>query len=167
MREWAYYPGTPVAHIWFLKSLPSRIGNVLDLTLKELERILYFESWIVLDPRNTPLRKKDLLSDEEYNDLIEQYGPDGFQAGIGAEAVRKLLEEIDLEGLDVELREELKAASSDTKRKKVIKRLKVIEALRKSGNRPEWMILTVLPVIPGSASSCSSGWGAVCHLGFE
>lgn len=139
---------TPVAHIWFLKSLPSRIGNVLDLTLKELERILYFESWIVLDPRNTPLRKKDLLSDEEYNDLREQYGPDGFQAGIGAEAVRKLLEEVDLEGLDVELRDELKTASSDTKRKKVIKRLKVIEALRKSGNRPEWMILTVLPVIP-------------------
>ncbi len=139
---------TPVAHIWFLKSLPSRIGNVLDLTLKELERILYFESWIVLDPKSTPLRKKELLSDEEYNDLRDQYGADAFQAGIGAEAVRKLLEEVDLESMDVELREELKTASSDTKRKKVIKRLKVIEALRKSGNRPEWMILTVLPVIP-------------------
>jgi DNA-directed RNA polymerase subunit beta' len=139
---------TPVAHIWFLKSLPSRIGNVLDLTLKELERILYFESWIVLDPKNTPLRKKELLSDEEYNDYREQYGADAFQAGIGAEAVRRLLEEVNLDVMDVELREELKTASSDTKRKKVIKRLKVIEALRKSGNRPEWMILTVLPVIP-------------------
>jgi len=139
---------TPVAHIWFLKSLPSRIGNVLDLTLKELERILYFESWIVLDPRNTPLRKKELLSDEEYNERRDEYGVEAFQAGIGAEAVRKLLEEIDLESLDVDLREELKTASSDTKRKKIIKRLKVVEALRKSGNRPEWMILTVLPVIP-------------------
>jgi len=139
---------TPVAHIWFLKSLPSRIGNVLDLTLKELERILYFESWIVLDPKNTPLRKKELLSDEEYNDLRDQYGAEAFQAGIGAEAVRKLLEEVDLESMDIDLREELKTASSDTKRKKIIKRLKVVEALRKSGNRPEWMILTVLPVIP-------------------
>jgi len=139
---------TPVAHIWFLKSLPSRIGNVLDLTLKELERILYFESWIVLDPKSTPLRKKELLSDEEYNDLRDQYGADAFSAGIGAEAVRKLLEEVELESMDVELREELKTASSDTKRKKIIKRLKVIEALRKSGNRPEWMVLTILPVIP-------------------
>ncbi len=139
---------TPVAHIWFLKSLPSRIGNVLDLTLKELERILYFESWIVLDPKNTPLRKKELLSDEEYNEYRDQYGEDAFQAGIGAEAVRKLLEEVDLDAMDMELREELKTATSDTKRKKVIKRLKVFEALRKSGNRPEWMILTVLPVIP-------------------
>jgi DNA-directed RNA polymerase subunit beta' len=139
---------TPVAHIWFLKSLPSRIGNVLDLTLKELERVLYFESWIVLDPKSTPLRKKELLSDEEYNDLKDQYGAEAFTAGIGAEAVRKLLEEVELESMDVELREELKTASSDTKRKKIIKRLKVIEALRKSGNRPEWMVLTILPVIP-------------------
>ncbi len=139
---------TPVAHIWFLKSLPSRIGNVLDLTLKELEKVLYFESWIVLDPKNTPLKKKDLLSDEEYNDLREQYGPEAFEAGIGAEAVRTLLEEIDLEKLDEELRSELKISVSETKRKKYIKRLKVVEALRKSGNKPEWMVLTVLPVIP-------------------
>jgi len=139
---------TPVAHIWFLKSLPSRIGNVLDLTLKELEKVLYFESWIVLDPKNTPLKKKDLLTEEELHDLKEQYGEDAFEAGIGAEAVRKLLEEVNLEELDKELREELKTVTSDTKKKKLIKRLKVIEALRKSGNRPEWMILTVLPVIP-------------------
>ncbi|MBN2437070.1 MAG: DNA-directed RNA polymerase subunit beta' [Deltaproteobacteria bacterium] len=139
---------TPVAHIWFLKSLPSRIGNVLDLTLKELEKVLYFESWIVLDPKNTPLKKKDLLSDEEYNDLRDQYGPEAFEAGIGAEAVRTLLEEIDLDKLDEGLRAELKSSVSETKRKKYIKRLKVIEALRKSGNKPEWMVLTVLPVIP-------------------
>jgi len=138
----------PVAHIWFLKSLPSRIGNALDLTLKQLEKVLYFESWIVLDPKDTPLKKKDLLSEEEYIEARETYGTGSFKAGIGAEAVRELLEEIDLEGLDSELRVELMEATSDTKRKKLVKRLKVIEALKKSGNRPEWMILTVLPVIP-------------------
>ena len=139
---------TPVAHIWFLKSLPSRIGNVLDLTLKELEKVLYFESWIVLDPKNTPLKKKELLTEEEMIDMKEQYGQDAFVVGIGAEAVRKLLEEINLEKMDEELREELRTAVSDTKKKKLVKRLKVIEALKKSGNKPEWMILTVLPVIP-------------------
>jgi len=140
---------TPVAHIWFLKSLPSRIGNVLDLTLKELEKVLYFESWIVLEPKNTPLKKKELLSEEEYSDVKEQYGEDAFEAGIGAEAVRKLLEEIDLPKLDEELRGELRGTNSDTKRKKLVKRLKVVEALMKSKtNKPEWMILTVLPVIP-------------------
>jgi len=139
---------TPVAHIWFLKSLPSRIGNVLDMTLKELEKVLYFESWIVLDPKNTPLKKKDLLSDEEYSDLYDQYGPNAFEAGIGAEAVRTLLEEVDLDKLDEELRSELRISVSETKRKKYVKRLKVVEALRKSGNKPEWMVLTVLPVIP-------------------
>ena len=139
---------TPVAHIWFLKSLPSRIGNVLDLTLKELEKVLYFESWIVLDPKSTPLKKKDLLTDEEYSDLKDQYGADAFEAGIGAEAVRILLEEVNLGKLDEELRSELKTSVSETKRKKYVKRLKVVEALRKSGNKPEWMVLTVLPVIP-------------------
>jgi DNA-directed RNA polymerase subunit beta' len=140
---------TPVAHIWFLKSLPSRIGNVLDLTLKELEKVLYFESWIVLDPKTTPLKKKELLTEEEYIDLKEQYGESAFEAGIGAEAVRKLLEEIDLTKMDEELRGELRGTNSDTKRKKLVKRLKVIEALMKSKtNKPEWMILTVLPVIP-------------------
>ena len=139
---------TPVAHIWFLKSLPSRIGNVLDLTLKELEKVLYFESWIVLDPKNTPLKRKDLLTDEEYSDLKDQYGQEAFEAGIGAEAVRTLLEEVDLVKLDEELRAELKSSVSETKRKKYVKRLKVVEALRKSGNKPEWMVLTILPVIP-------------------
>jgi DNA-directed RNA polymerase subunit beta' len=139
---------TPVAHIWFLKSLPSRIGNILDLTLKELERVLYFESWIVLDPKETNLKKKELLSDEEYNDLREQYSKNAFEVGIGAEAIRKLLEEVDLEKLYAELRAEFRPEVSDTKKKKLIKRLKIVEALRKSRNKPEWMVLTVLPVIP-------------------
>ena len=139
---------TPVAHIWFLKSLPSRIGNVMDLTLKELEKVLYFESWIVLDPKDTPLKKKELLTDEEYIEAKEQYGENGFVAGIGAEAVRQLLEEIDLDKLYEELRAEVVTSISDTKKKKIVKRLKVVEALRKSGNKPEWMVLTVLPVIP-------------------
>jgi len=139
---------TPVSHIWFLKSLPSRIGNAVDLSLKELEKVLYFESWIVLDPLKTPLKKKDLLTDEEYDEAREQYGNDSFVAGIGAEAIRQILEEIDLEKLYEELRTEIATAVSDTKKKKLVKRLKVIEALRKSKNKPEWMILTVLPVIP-------------------
>ncbi len=140
---------TPVAHIWFLKSLPSRIGNVLDLSLKELEKVLYFESWIVLDPKNTPLKKRELLTEEELSELREQYGEDAFEVGIGAEAVRKLLVEIDLIKIDEELREELRSTVSDTKKKKLVKRLKVIESLKKSKtNRPEWMVLTVLPVIP-------------------
>ena len=139
---------TPVSHIWFLKSLPSRIGNAVDLSLKELEKVLYFESWIVLDPKNTPLKKRDLLTDEEYDEAREQYGNNGFVAGIGAEAIRQLLEEIDLEKLYEELRTEIVTAVSDTKKKKLVKRLKVVEALRKSRNKPEWMILTVLPVIP-------------------
>ncbi len=139
---------SPVAHIWFLKSLPSRIGNVLDLTLKELERVLYFESWIVIDPKNTPLQKKELLSEDRYLELLDEYGENAFEAGIGAEAVRKLLEEIKLDELDGQLRVELGESTSVTKKTKVAKRLKVVETLRKSGNRPEWMILTVLPVIP-------------------
>lgn len=139
---------TPVAHIWFLKSLPSRIGNVMDLKLKELEKVLYFESWIVLDPKDTPLKKQELLTDEEYIEAKEQYGETRFVAGIGAEAVRQLLEEIDLEKLYEELRAEVVTSISDTKKKAIVKRLKVVEALRKSGNKPEWMVLTVLPVIP-------------------
>jgi len=138
----------PVAHIWFLKSLPSRIGSILDLTLKEVEKVLYFESWIVMDPKGTPLKKLELLSEERYQEQRELYGPDGFVAGIGAEAVRVLLEDVDLDGLIGEIRGELGKISSDTKRKKLVKRLKVVEALKKSGNRPEWMILTILPVIP-------------------
>jgi DNA-directed RNA polymerase subunit beta' len=139
---------TPVAHIWFLKSLPSRIGNVLDLTLKDLERVLYFEAWIVLDPKKTPLVQKDILTDEEVDDLRDQYGYDSFEVGIGAEAIRILLQQVDLDQLVEGLRAELKTSVSETKKKKYIKRLKIAESLRKSGNKPEWMILTVLPVLP-------------------
>ncbi len=138
----------PVAHIWFLKSLPSRIGSILDLTLKEVEKVLYFEQWIVLDPKNTSLKKMELLTEEKYAELRELHGADAFEVGIGAEAVRKLMEEVDIDKLVAQLRAELKETSSDTKKKKLSKRLKVLEALKKSGNRPEWMILTVLPVIP-------------------
>jgi len=108
---------TPVAHIWFLKSLPSRIGTTIDLSLKELEKVLYFESWIVLDPKDTPLKKKDLLNDEEYEEAKEKYGENGFVAGIGAEAIRQLLEEIDLEQLYEELRAEILTSVSDTKKR--------------------------------------------------
>ena len=138
----------PVAHIWFLKSLPSRIGSILDLTLKEVEKVLYFEQWIVLDPKNTPLKKMELLTEERYAELTELYGADAFVVGIGAEAVRSLMEEVDIDTMVVDLRAELRETASDTKKKKLSKRLKVLEALKRSGNRPEWMILTVLPVIP-------------------
>ncbi|MEI7590197.1 MAG: DNA-directed RNA polymerase subunit beta', partial [Deltaproteobacteria bacterium] len=138
----------PVAHIWFLKSLPSRIGNLLDLTLKELERVLYFEAWIVLDGKDTPLKKRQLLSEEEYIDACQEYGRMSFEVGIGAEAVRKLLEEIEVEPMLETLKAEFAVATSETKRKKLIKRIKIVKALKQSGNRPEWMVLTVLPVIP-------------------
>ncbi|MCF8053872.1 MAG: DNA-directed RNA polymerase subunit beta' [Deltaproteobacteria bacterium] len=138
----------PVAHIWFLKSLPSRIGNLLDLTLKELERVLYFESWIVLDAKSTPLVKKSLLTEEEYLDACQLYGSHSFAVGIGAEAVRKLLEEIDIDELYNQLISEYATVSSETKKKKLVKRIKIVKAFKKSGNRPEWMVLTVLPVIP-------------------
>lgn len=120
----------PVAHIWFLKSLPSRIGSILDLTLKEVEKVLYFESWIVLDPKDTPLKKMELLTEERLAEVKELYA-DGFVYGIGAEAIRKLLEEVNVEKLVDELRKEIRETSSDTKRKKIAKRLKVTEALKK------------------------------------
>src|SRR6201987_4476293 len=137
----------PVAHIWFLRSLPSRIGTLLDMTLKELEKVLYFECYVVLDPGETPLQHKDLLTERKYREAREQYA-EGFKAEMGAEAIRTLLSGLDLEKLAEELRVEMKAAASEARRKKVAKRLKVVNAFRDSGNRPEWMILTILPVIP-------------------
>ena len=139
---------TPVAHIWFLKSLPSRIGTLLDMTLKDLEKVLYFECYVVTDPGTTPLRKGQLLGEALCRREIEKYGPASFKAEMGAEAVRKLLREIDVEGEAQKLRTEMRAATSEAKRKKVAKRLKVITALRSSGNKPEWLILEVIPVIP-------------------
>ena len=138
----------PVAHIWFLKSLPSRIGLLLDMTLKDLERVLYFEHFIVLDPLLSPLKKMQLLSEEEYFEAQDEYGEDTFIAGIGAEAVRIMLEEIDLEKLRDDLRVEIAEATTELKPKKLAKRLKVVEAFLRSGGRPEWMIMNVVPVIP-------------------
>jgi len=139
---------TPVAHIWFLKSLPSRIGTLLDMTLKELEKILYFESYVVVDPGTTPLQERELLSEARYRKLVEEHGPDAFRSGMGAEAIRELLKKLDVDKLFVDLRVEMKEATSEARRKKISKRLKVISAFKNSGNRPEWLILEVIPVIP-------------------
>ncbi|MGO4527145.1 DNA-directed RNA polymerase subunit beta' [Microvirga sp. 2MCAF35] len=138
----------PVAHIWFLKSLPSRIGLLLDMTLKDLERILYFESYIVVDAGLTPMKDRQLLTEEEYIRAQDEYGEDSFTAMIGAEAIRRILQELDLEKTAQEIREEIAVTTSELKPKKLMKRLKIIEAFVQSGNKPEWMILTEVPVIP-------------------
>ncbi len=138
----------PVAHIWFLKSLPSRIGLMLDMTLRDLERILYFEQYVVIEPGLTDLNAGQLMTEEEYLDAQDQYGDDAFTAGIGAEAIREMLAAIDLDAEAEQLRADLAEATGELKPKKIIKRLKLVENFRKSGNRPEWMILTVIPVIP-------------------
>ena len=138
----------PVAHIWFLKSLPSRIGLLLDMTLKDLERVLYFENYIVLEPGLTSLKPLQLLSEEDYLKAQEEFGEDSFTAAIGAEAIRELLKALDLEKIAADLRVEIAESTSELKPKKLAKRLKVVEAFLQSGNKPEWMILTVVPVIP-------------------
>ncbi len=137
----------PVAHIWFLRSLPSKIGNLLDLTLRELEKVLYFDSYIVLDTGETPLTRGELLTEERYRQTVQEYGS-GFVAGIGAEAIKQLLMTLDLEKLATELREEMLKTNSMAKRKKLAKRLKIIDAFRESDNRPEWMVMDVIPVLP-------------------
>ena len=138
---------SPVAHIWFLKSLPSRMGLILDMTLRDIERVLYFEAYVVIDPGMTPLEKATLLSEEAYLNAIEQYG-DEFDARMGAEAIRALMRSINLEEETKKLRGELADTTSETKIKKLTKRLKVIEAFLFSGNKPEWMVLEILPVLP-------------------
>ncbi len=139
----------PVAHIWFLKSLPSRIGLLLDMTLKDLERVLYFESYIIIEPGlETELEMGQLVTEEEYLEAQDRWGEDSFTAGIGAEAIRELLERLDLERERDDLRREIAESTSELKPKKLAKRLKVVEAFLASGNRPEWMIMTVVPVIP-------------------
>ncbi|MBW6418701.1 DNA-directed RNA polymerase subunit beta' [Celeribacter sp. PS-C1] len=138
----------PVAHIWFLKSLPSRIGLMLDMTLRDLERVLYFENYVVIEPGLTDLSYGQMMTEEEYMDAQDLYGMDAFEADIGAEAIRKMLSNIDLESTAEQLREDLKEATGELKPKKIIKRLKIVESFLESGNRPEWMILTVIPVIP-------------------
>ncbi len=139
---------SPVAHIWFLKSLPSRIGLLLDMTLKDLERVLYFENYVVIEPGLTPLKLRQLLSEEQYMAAQDEYGADSFQAGIGAEALRTMLAAIDLEEERDRMRIELKETTSEAKRKKLVKRLKLAEAFIASGSKPQWMILEVIPVIP-------------------
>ncbi len=138
---------SPCAHIWFLKSLPSRIGLLLDMTLRDIERVLYFESYVVINPGMTTLEKGQLLNDEQYFEALEEFGDD-FDARMGAEAVRELLMEIDLEHEINSLREEIPQTNSETKIKKLSKRLKLMEAFFGSGNKPEWMVLTVLPILP-------------------
>ncbi|MCG8553890.1 MAG: DNA-directed RNA polymerase subunit beta' [Proteobacteria bacterium] len=139
---------TPVAHIWFLKSLPSRIGAILDISLKELERVLYCESYIVLDPMESSLQRGEILSEERYQQLVDEFGYDGFTASMGGEAILEMLKAVDVHALGEELRGEMRETASEAKRKKLSKRLKVVEAFRDSGNRPEWMMLTVVPVLP-------------------
>src|SRR5215469_3629781 len=138
---------TPVVHIWFLKSLPSRIGALLDMSLKEIEKVLYFESYIVVDPGETPLQYKELLTEARYRKVVEEHGGK-FSAEMGAEAIRKLLKAVDIGKLSEDLRQEMRDANSEVRRKKTAKRLKVINAFKTSGNRPEWMVMEVIPVIP-------------------
>ncbi|RTK92361.1 MAG: DNA-directed RNA polymerase subunit beta' [Rickettsiales bacterium] len=138
----------PVAHIWFLKSLPSRISTLLDVTMKDLEKILYFENYVVVEPGMSPMQKGDLLSEDAYIKAQDEYGEDSFIAMIGAEVVQKLLSELNLPELRDQLKTELFETSSETKKKKLIKRLKLVEDFLSSGNKPEWMIMDVLPVIP-------------------
>jgi DNA-directed RNA polymerase subunit beta' len=137
----------PVSHIWYFKGIPSRMGLILDMSPRSLEKILYFASYVVLDPKDTPLLKKQLLNEKEYREAVDKYGDESFTAGMGAEAVKVLLQEIGLERLAGELKEELKT-STGQKKVRIIRRLEVVESFRKSGNRPEWMIIDVIPVIP-------------------
>ena len=139
---------SPVAHIWFLKSLPSRIGLLVDMTLKDLERVLYFENYVVVEPGLTPLKLHEMLNEDQYQNAIDEYGEDSFQVGIGAEALREMLAAIDLEEERENIKVDLKETGSEAKRKKYVKRLKLVEAFLESGARPEWMIMEIIPVIP-------------------
>jgi len=138
---------SPVAHIWFLKAVPSRIGVLLDMTLKQLERILYFESYVVIDHGDTPLKDREMLTDEQYRKAAQEYGG-RFKAEMGAEAIRELLRQLELESLYKDLQRRIEQATSQAVKKKQIKRLKVVDAFRKSGNKPDWMIMDVIPVLP-------------------
>ncbi len=138
---------SPCSHVWFFKGLPSRIGHLLDLSLRDLERVLYFESYVVIDPGEAPVEEKELLTEERFRQLQQEY-PGKFRAGMGAEAIKEILKKVDVDSLSEEMRAKMKTDASQQKRSKYAKRLKVVEAFRKSGNKPEWMILDVLPVIP-------------------
>ena len=138
---------SPVAHIWFLKSLPSRIGQVLDMTQRDVEKVLYFENYVVLDPGKTPLNYGELISEDKFRQLQEEFN-DEFACGIGAEAIKTMLANVNIDESCVLLRQEMAETGSEAKKKKIAKRLKVLEDFRKSDNRPEWMILDVIPVLP-------------------
>ena len=137
----------PVVHIWFFKAMPSRLGTLLDMKTSSMERIIYFQDYVVVDPGDAPLKERQLLTEEDFRKAREQFG-ETFQADMGADAVRKLLARLDLVGLSKQLRQELTETSSKQKLKDLTKRLKVVEALRDSDNRPEWMVLEAIPVIP-------------------
>ena len=136
----------PVSHIWYFKGIPlSRMGLILDMSPRALEKVLYFASYIVIDPKETPLLKKQLLNEKEYTEVVDKYGDESFVAGMGAEAVQELLNEIDLENGSKELKEELKQ-STGQKKVRIIRRREVVESFRKSGNKPDWMVINVIPV---------------------
>lgn len=137
----------PVTHIWFFRSVPSRIGTILDISPKLLEQVVYYVSYIVLDPKATHFTYKQVISDKEYREALETYGPDGFTVGMGAEAVKKLLSEVDLEKEDKELKQILQTAKGQ-KRLKAIKKLEIVDSFLKSGNKPQWMVMDVIPVLP-------------------
>src|SRR6266571_1253633 len=139
---------SPVSHVWFFKGLPSRIGQLLDMSLRELEKILYFEEHVALESKIPAIKKKDLVSVDKARKMQEEHGPDALKVGMGAEAIRELLRDLDLDALARDLRAQMLGETSVQKRKKIVKRLKVIEAFLKSGNQPDWMILEVVPVIP-------------------
>src|SRR5664280_3886389 len=138
---------TPVAHVWFLRGLPSRIGTLLDMTVRQLERVLYFEDYIVIDAGDTPLKEKELLSEEDYKKKLAELGSK-FKAGMGAEAIRELLKKVELLTLSKELKEKIDSVSSIGVKKKLTKRLRVVDAFVKSGNKPDWMIMDIVPVLP-------------------
>ncbi|MCX8031036.1 MAG: DNA-directed RNA polymerase subunit beta' [Thermodesulfovibrionales bacterium] len=138
---------TPVAHVWFLRGVPSRIGTLLDMTIRQLEKVLYFEEYIVIDPGDTPLKMKELLTEDQYRQYTSEYG-NRFTAGMGAEAIRELLKRVDLQGLSNELKAKIESVSSIGMKRKLTKRLKIVDAFIKSGNKPEWMILDIIPVLP-------------------
>src|SRR3989338_4407059 len=139
---------TPVSHIWFFKTMPSRIGNLLDLTARALEKVLYYEEYVVIDPKETPLKKKLLMTEEEHQKAIEQYGPGSFVAKMGAEAVRELLEGLELEKMVQKYQRQVKTSKSKQARARAIKILKIVDSFKQSGNNPAWMILESIPVIP-------------------
>jgi DNA-directed RNA polymerase subunit beta' len=154
----------PVVHIWFFKAMPSRLGNLLDIKTTSLEKVVYFQDYVVIEKGDTDLEPRQLLTEEEYRAAREQYGEGSFEADMGAEAVRKLLMKLDLVKLSQDLRKELFESNSKQRKKDLISRLKIVESIRDSDNKPEWMVLDVIPVIPpGSSSLGAAGFRKLRH----